>query len=95
MQTNGKLSCIATTVGGFSKYISTFTSENATLQRHPSEVDTCIPIMHPYYSKQICHSSLQMFSAPMDIPSNIFHCTLYEELSGVNSYGLVHSIWLN
>lgn len=36
-----------------------------------------------------------MFSEPMDILSNIFHCTLYEELSGVNSYSPVDLIKLD
>ena len=60
-------------------------SENATLQKYPSEVDTCIPVMHLYCFKDSCHSSLQMFSKPMDILSNIFQWTLSKELSGVNS----------
>lgn len=36
-----------------------------------------------------------MFSEPVDILSNIFHCTLYEELSGVNSYSPVDLIKLD
>lgn len=59
-----------------------------------SEVDTCLPILCPYYHKCICHSSLQMFPELMYILFNIFKCTLHEELWQLTLTPL-HSIWLN